>query len=237
MSKPAHYQTLEEERIARLFAEFAQGRAQPLRVLDYGCGRGKYLALFTSLGCDVTGVDKNPAYVADAKAHGVAAYSTEEFFALDPSRFDAILLSHLIEHLTPESLAALIPRLCRLLGEGGQLVIVTPVPGERFYHDFTHVRPYLSQSIRHAFGQTGAPISYGEMRIIELVDIYFFKDPYRTRLWRSFYVGNAVCKAVTRAINAGFDGVWRLSGGRIGTVASWLGIYRLSPGAPPGLPK
>jgi SAM-dependent methyltransferase len=235
MSKPLHYQSLEEVRISQLFAEYAQGRVQPLRVLDYGCGRGKYLALFASLGCEVTGVDTNPAYVADAKARGVAAYSTDDFFRLDTPRFDIILMSHLIEHIAPESLAELIPRICQMLASAGRVVIVTPVPGERFYHDFTHVRPYLPQSIRHAFGQTGAPISHGERRLIELVDIYFFKDPYRTRLWRSFYVGNSATRAVTRALNSGFDALWRLSGGRVGVVASWLGVYRQVSDEPVGL--
>jgi len=102
--------------------------------------------------------------------------------------------------------------------------------GERFFHDFSHVRPYLPQSVRHAFGQVGAPLSFGERNLIELVDIYFFKDPWRTRSWRSFYVGTGASRLATLAINALFDGVWRASGGRLGTVASWLGVYRLKPG-------
>src|SRR4029450_12020667 len=107
----------------------------------------------------------------------------------------------------------LVPRLCAKLVAGGSLIIVTPTWGERFYHDFSHVRPYLPQSIRHAFGQSGAPISYGERNFIELVDVYFFRDPYRTRSWRSFYVGGDVKRALTRALNAAFDALWRLSAG------------------------
>jgi hypothetical protein len=114
-----------------------------------------------------------------------------------------------------------------MLAQEGRLVIVTPTPGERFYHDFSHVRPYLPQSVRHAFGQTGAPISFGEASLIELVDIYFFKDPYRTRLWRSFYVGGGISKVFTGTINTAFDIVWRLSAGRFGVIASWLGVYKL----------
>jgi SAM-dependent methyltransferase len=229
MRQPAHYQSLEFARVAKLFAGFAKGKDRPLRVLDFGCGRGRYLDCFSSLGCDVTGVDANPAYVAEARRKGFSAQSSEGFLRSDASGFDVIFLSHVIEHLTPENLVQLIPRLCGMLLADGRLVIVTPTPGERFYHDFSHVRPYLPQSIRHAFGQVGMPISYGESSLIELSDVYFFKDPYRTRLWRTFYVGTGVTPALTRSLNAGFDAIWQISGGRVGVVASWLGVYQLKP--------
>src|SRR5437667_1904640 len=167
MQRPAHYQSLEYDRIIRLLPELASDK--PLRILDVGCGRGKYLECFSSLGYDVVGVDANPAYVAEARVKGFLAYSSTEELTATATRFDVIFLSHVVEHLTPEQLVALIPRLCNMLTPGGCLVIVSPIPGERFYHDFTHVRPYLPQSIRHAFGQTGAPISYGENALIELV--------------------------------------------------------------------
>ncbi len=226
MKLPAHYQSLEYRRIEALFRDFARDRAAPLRVLDYGCGKGKYLACFAALGCAVSGVDTNPDYVAEARQRGFEAQLASEFAATTAAPFDVVFLSHLIEHLPPESLSRLIPQLCATLAPDGRLVVVTPTPGERFWHDFTHVRPYLPQSIRHAFGQAGAPISFGEVRMIELVDIYFFRDPYRTRLWRSFYVGSAPAKALVRALNLAFDAAWRLSGGRIGVTASWLGVYR-----------
>ena len=227
MQKPAHYQSLEYDRISELFTDFTKTKDMPLRVLDFGFGRGKYLSRFSSLGCDVTGVDANPAYVAEAKTKGYLVYSAESFASADLTSFDVIFLSHVIEHLTSDHLAELIPRLCGMLAPEGRLVIVSPTPGDRFYHDFSHIRPYLPQSIRHAFGQTGAPISYGENVLIELVDIYFFKDPYRTRLWRSFYVATGLGGHLTRAINVTFDALWRIAGGRFGVVASWLGVYKL----------
>ncbi|MFC4274309.1 class I SAM-dependent methyltransferase [Achromobacter aloeverae] len=226
MKKIAHYQTLEYDRIVTLMRSYARDRAG-LRVLDFGCGLGKFLACFKELGLDVVGVDMNLDYVARAREQGYSAYAPEEFFRRNDAPFDVIFLSHLVEHVAPDDLVGLIPRLCALLGEHGRLVLLTPTPGERFYHDFSHIRPYLPQSIRHAFGNTGMPLSYGEAALIELVDIYFFRDPYRTRGWRSFYVGSGVKRMLTRWLNAAFDGLWRLSGGRIGVQASWLGVYRI----------
>ena len=57
------------------------------RVLDIGCGVGKYGAYFASLGCDVTLTDISPAMLAHTKAN-MAAFSTPwrtvegDFYAL-----------------------------------------------------------------------------------------------------------------------------------------------------------
>ena len=227
MTPAAHYQTLEYDRVLRIFGGFAKEKQASFRVLDFGCGPGKYLRGLTSVGCEVTAADVNESYVAGAREAGHAAYSPSQLFDAADLRFDAVLLSHVVEHLDPPELMELVARLCGLLSARGRLVIVTPTPGERFYHDFSHVRPYLPQSIRHAFGQDGAPLSFGSRKLIELVDIHFFKDPYRTRLLRSFYVGRPAMRTFTRTLNSTFDFLWRASGGRIGTVASWLGVYEL----------
>ena len=71
-------------------------------------------------------------------------------------RVRLVFLSHLVEHLPPADLVLLIPRLCALLVPDGRLVLITPLLGERFFHDFSHIRPYYPQSLRHAFGQQTA---------------------------------------------------------------------------------
>ena len=223
---PAHYQTLEFNRISTLVNKYAADKGAPLNILDFGCGHGKFSHLFTTQGNFVTSVDVNPDYIDILNSQGLKAQRTEEFFAQPVEKFDLILLSHVIEHLTPEQLVKLIPELCQRLKKDGKLILISPTPGERFYHDFSHVRPYLPQSIRHAFGQTGAPISYGEVKIIKMVDVYFFKDPFRTRLWRSFYTGNSISMGITKQINIFFDLLWKISKGHIGVHASWLGVYK-----------
>ncbi len=228
---PAHYQTLEFAHVNALMADWRKAQQGRLRVLDFGCGKGKFLHHFAALGDEVVGVDTNPAYVQEALAKGIEAYDSADFFTTNLAPFDVIFLSHLVEHLTPEQLVSLIPRLSALLAPTGRLIIISPTFGERFYHDFSHTRPFLPQSIRHAFGQTGAPISFGETTLITLVDIYFFKDPYKTRSWRSFYFGHGLKRVFTRWLNRGFDLAWQLSGGRIGVTASWLGVYQNLPRA------
>lgn len=223
---PAHYQSLEFERVTQVVGQLFATRAK-LRILDYGCGRGRYLDAFRDLGCDTTAVDANSAYVDEARARGFVAYSPEALLAGSVEPFDVILLSHVIEHLPPNDLVDLMPRLCGQLRPEGLLLIVTPVPGDRFYHDLSHVRPYLPQSIRHAFGQTGGSFVYEQRALIELTDIYFFRDPFRTRMLRHFYVKKGWRASIVRVINAAFDALWRASSGGLGRTSSWLGVYRL----------
>ena len=221
----AHYQTLEYARITALMRQWQNASAIPLKVLDYGCGPGKYLRLFRSLGAEVVGVDLNPQYVKDGLNAGFSMQLANETTFVS-KQFDVIFLSHLIEHLEPDVLISLVPKLCEWLNDGGKLIIVTPTLGERFYHDVSHIRPYYPQSIRHAFGQQGAPLSYAATTLIALTDIYFFNDPYRTRTWRSFYVGTGLKRKLVNGINNTFDFAWKLSGGRFGSLASWLGVYQ-----------
>lgn len=224
---PAHYQTLEYERVKQLLVTWSATSKRPLAVLDYGFGTGRYLGLFASMGFVVAGVDINEQYLRWAAAEGYDVRHESRFDNLDQT-FDVIFLGHLIEHLGPDELAALLPRLISKLSEGGRLVMITPLLGERFYHDFSHVRPYYPQSIRHAFGQSNSPLSYGPSELIKLVDIYFFKDPYRTRSWRSFYLPESLYHRSTNLLNRLFDQAWRLSAGKIGVASSWLGVYMRS---------
>lgn len=221
---PAHYQTLESIRIKRLLSQWCAQSQRPLSVLDYGFGTGKYLPVFSSLGMQVTGIDINPEYIERARAQGYDAWHENQMESLD-KKFDVIFLSHLIEHLAPDQLVLLLERLILMLADQGRLIIVCPTLGERFFYDFSHIRPYYPQSIRHAFGQSTSPLSYGASEQLVLRDIYFFKDPFRTRKWRSFYMPQSRYHRVTRWVNNAFDIAWRLSNGNIGAISSWLGVY------------
>lgn len=225
MKMAAHYQTLEYARMHVLLDQLARKRGSSLRILDFGCGRGKYMKQVRAQGHTVVGVDANPSYVEEGKRAGFEVLTPDQYFT-STDKYDVVLLSHLVEHLDPDALVDLFPKLCRSLDRDGRIVVITPLLGERFFHDVSHIRPYYPQSMRHAFGQENAPLLFGGVNLIELTDIYFFKDPFRTRTWRSFYVHTSPLAPITRAINRVFDRLWRVSGGRVGVKASWLGVYR-----------
>lgn len=98
---------------------------RPQRVLDIGCGSGQAMELLSSLGWETVGVEFDPQAAAVGRAKGLTILNgdvSEQGLASDS--FDAVVLSHVIEHL-PRPDATL--REClRLLKSGGQLVMLTP---------------------------------------------------------------------------------------------------------------
>jgi 2-polyprenyl-3-methyl-5-hydroxy-6-metoxy-1,4-benzoquinol methylase len=96
------------------------------RVLDVGCGAGEALDELRRLGWEVEGVDPDPEAVANAvRNRGLKVrVGTLEDQSYPRDHFDAVVLSHTIEHVhDPVSLL----RECRrVMRPGGLLVVATP---------------------------------------------------------------------------------------------------------------
>ena len=105
-------------------------RALPLpdgegRLLDVGCGNGEFLARMRAAGWQVEGLDPDPAAVELAKRAGLAV-DEGTLSSVEPrlARYDAITLSHVIEHVH-DPLATL--QACyAALRPGGVIWIDTP---------------------------------------------------------------------------------------------------------------
>ena len=95
------------------------------RLLDVGCGSGDWLLLMRELGWQVEGVDFDEAAVKVAWERGIAVKSGAiEHQGYASESFDAVTLSHVIEHV-PDPLATLVE--CRrVLKPSGRLVLFTP---------------------------------------------------------------------------------------------------------------
>jgi SAM-dependent methyltransferase len=99
------------------------------RLLDVGCGSGRFLADMKALGWDAAGVEFDPKAAEVARTHyglDVRPGSVHDA-GFEPESFDAVTLSHVIEHL-PDPVETL-ARCRQLLKPGGRLVMVTPNPG------------------------------------------------------------------------------------------------------------
>jgi SAM-dependent methyltransferase len=97
------------------------------RLLDVGCGDGAFVAAAAQRGWHAEGLEPDPAAVAGARAQGLAIQqgTLKELAAREPGqRYDAITLSHVVEHMhDPEGELA---SAFALLRPGGLLWIATP---------------------------------------------------------------------------------------------------------------
>jgi SAM-dependent methyltransferase len=96
------------------------------RLLDVGCGSGAFLAPMAELGWHTQGIDPDPAAVATARDAGldVRQATLADLDTDEHATFDAVTLSHVIEHLHDPG--GDLQRIQRLLRPGGLLWIATP---------------------------------------------------------------------------------------------------------------
>ena len=105
--------------------------------LDVGCGLGRNLA---NLGGGV-GVDPNADAIRICRERGHTAFTPDELDASEynrPGRFDAMLIAHVLEHLSPRDAEGLIARYLPLVRAGGKVVLITPQEAG-YRSDPTHV--------------------------------------------------------------------------------------------------
>jgi 2-polyprenyl-3-methyl-5-hydroxy-6-metoxy-1,4-benzoquinol methylase len=94
------------------------------RMLDVGCGNGRVMMQLRSVGWQVSGVEPDPKAAAQAVAAGLDVKVGLLEDSLPGTHFDAITMSHVIEHLH-DPLETL-RRCARVLKPGGVISIATP---------------------------------------------------------------------------------------------------------------
>lgn len=105
-------------RVARLSRWARTGR-----VLDIGCGSGRFLRAMRSAGWEVAGLELNDETATAArKVHGLAVETTLDAFG-DQS-FDLITITHVLEHIRDPS--GMLRRCVSLLKPGGVMAVAVP---------------------------------------------------------------------------------------------------------------
>lgn len=96
------------------------------KLLDLGCGDGRFLALMRDAGWEVKGIEPDPtaARIAQQEFGVSVTVGALEDAGLPDEAFDAVTLSHVIEHVHDP--VALLSECRRVLKPGGSVVIVTP---------------------------------------------------------------------------------------------------------------
>jgi SAM-dependent methyltransferase len=155
----------------------------PGRLLDVGCGKGRFLAAARDAGWEVRGVEFAPASAEAARvAYGIDV-AVGDFLEVGlKGGFDAITMWHVLEHM-PDPFAA-VTRAADLLRPGGSLVISVPnieslqarLGGEQWFHlDLPrHLMHFSPRSLSALVARTGLRLDriehfYPELETIGLV--------------------------------------------------------------------
>ena len=154
-------------------------------ILEIGCSVGHYMKYFTDrkIGLDID----FPALKQSGYKKVVCA-SIKNSLPFKDQTFSYIDCQHVIEHI-PNSYDFLIE--CkRVLKQGGQMILSTPNVkkiGFDFYIDYTHIKPFTSESLLHLAQDAGFKeykISYLHKSIPLIKHLYKLKAiKIETILW------------------------------------------------------
>lgn len=198
--------TLRDEAAARVFWLGSKPGGQ---LLEVGFGNGATLGRLRLLGWNVSGVEFDPVAVDLARQLGIdARLGSLEDCEYSSSAFDAVVSSHLLEHL-PDPRAHL--KEChRILRPGGRLVLTTPNAASLGHRLFSHNWRGLEPP-RHLH-------VFGPASIVRLAEEAGFR---RVKVSATARGGHIISQSIRLALNA--DPAAR---GRVEVellaVASWL---------------
>jgi len=126
-------------RRALAVAEVAPGA----RVLDVGCGTGRWLRRYLSLGLDATGIDATPQMLRVARTRGTTASLTAgeaNHLPFRDGEFDVVSDVTVIQHIPAAQQPQALFEMTRVLKAGGRLILFELIRG-----DDSHIFPRKPQ--------------------------------------------------------------------------------------------
>jgi SAM-dependent methyltransferase len=144
----------------------------PYAILDLGCGPGRDLRHFRSLGHDATGLDGSKEFVAMARSYSGCEVLHQDFFELNlpESRFDGVFANASLFHVPSQELPRVLLELFITLKPRGVLFCSNPrgnneegLSGERYscFFDLATWRDYVTAAgfveVQHYFRPAELP--------------------------------------------------------------------------------
>ena len=199
------------------------------RLLDVGCGSGLWLLLVAQLGWQVEGIDFDEKSVSLARQQGLLVHlGSLEQQNFPSESFDALALSHVIEHV-PDPVRTL-AECARILKPGGQLVLYTPNASSLGHRLFKqnwrglepprHLHLFGPASMRTLMGRAG----FGHVSIRARNSLHIWKQTFG--LWAQPF-GTSRGFAVQSVAVAGpylmtfLEGCWLVADAEAG---EWLSV-------------
>jgi SAM-dependent methyltransferase len=144
----------------------------PFRILDFGCGPGRDLATFKTLGHSPVGLEGSPRFCEMARSFSGCDVLHQNFLKLDlpADHFDGVFANATIFHVPGQELPRVLAELRTALKGGGVFFSSNPRGdnvegwnGERYssYHDLTRWRHFMQDAgfteLNHYYRPKGLP--------------------------------------------------------------------------------
>ncbi len=198
------------------------------RVLDVGCGVGRWSRLLASRGATVTGVDLSPTMVAEARRRALRAdlagrcrFLVQDLARLDAGGpYDLVLGVTVLQHiLDPGALRAAVERLAAHLAPAGRLVLLEAAPsGTRDACNTTVFRARDRVSYLRLFEACG--LRCQALTGVDPTPLKTWLLPHLSRLPRPLAIA---ALALVAALSTPIDGLF----GRIAVRRSWHVVFVL----------
>jgi SAM-dependent methyltransferase len=198
------------------------------RVLDVGCGVGRWSRRLAGRGAQVTGIDLSPTMIAEARRRAAAdglgdrcRFETQDLSDLDAGdQFDLVLGVTVLQHiLDARALRAAVSRMADHLSPGGRMVLLEAAPTRLASHcDSSIFRARRRDEYLRLFAECGLGV-----HAVTGVDPAPFKHrllPYLKRLPKRLAVA---ATTVASAISLPIDAVF----GRRAVERSWHAVFVL----------
>ena len=146
----------------------------PLDILDFGCGPGRDLHTFKSMGHRAVGLEGAEALAEMARKHSASEVWVQNFLELDlpEQRFDGVFANAVLFHVPSVALPQVLAQLCATLKPKGVLFCSNPHgndqegwQGARYgaYHSLASWRQFMQAAgfveISHYYRPTGLPLA------------------------------------------------------------------------------
>lgn len=198
------------------------------RILDVGCGYGRILNVLSRGGYCPVGVEINAEIRNEITSAGFPCLAPDDFQQCT-TIWDAVIMSHVIEHFSFASLLEFMETYVAKLRPEGYLIIVTPLASRHFYDTCDHVRPYPPNAVTEIVGPRGTQIQRQLSGELVLEKLWFRR--------RSLLITNTLCmqrptfsagKLSVGLANVILRILFLASFGIVGVRDGWIGLYRKS---------
>ncbi|SDL16658.1 Methyltransferase domain-containing protein [Maridesulfovibrio ferrireducens] len=198
-----------------------------MSILEVGCGRGGKTDFLKSQGFkNILGVEKNIYQVEECNKRGLNVVSLEDFDAeYSETKFDFLVLSHIIEHFKFEDLISFVDGYLKYLKPGGLILIATPMLHPHFWLDLDHEKPYYPQGIKNFYSGSSEQVGFSSEYELKLKDIRFRKSPFKVKNDRNLLLKKNDLPMLL--VNLFCAALFKFSFYVLGYKTGWVGLFRL----------